>query len=155
MHKIGEFRGEYSWLSNFWPCTVIYGGLNFPSAENAYQAAKEPDPILRQTYIFLTPGEAKKLGRKAILRPDWDQVKVKIMTEIVREKFTRHLGLKELLLSTGDAELVEGNDWNDKFWGVCNKTGVGENNLGKILMKIRSELKAKHGATGGLQQQST
>lgn len=47
---------------------------------------------------------------------------------------------KLMLLATGDAVLKEGNTWNDVFWGVSLKTGQGENNLGKILMRVREKL---------------
>ena len=60
------------------------------------------------------------------------------MYEICKIKFTTNPNLAKRLLDTGDEELIEGNDWNDIFWGVCN--GKGENNLGKILMRIRNEL---------------
>lgn len=61
------------------------------------------------------------------------------MEEIVRAKFSENETLKNMLLATGDAELKEGNTWNDTFWGIDQKTGSGENHLGKILMKIRDE----------------
>ena len=60
------------------------------------------------------------------------------MYEVCRAKFMQHSDLKEQLLSTGSVQLVEGNDWNDREWGVCN--GEGKNKLGKILMRIRGEL---------------
>lgn len=72
------------------------------------------------------------------LRPDWEEAKVGIMEELVRLKFTAHADLRARLLATGDAELIEGNNWNDRFWGVCR--GQGQNQLGLILMKVRSEL---------------
>jgi predicted NAD-dependent protein-ADP-ribosyltransferase YbiA (DUF1768 family) len=62
------------------------------------------------------------------------------MEDLVRLKFTTHPDLCERLLTTGDAELIEGNSWNDTFWGVCR--GKGRNELGKVLMKVRSELAA-------------
>jgi len=58
---------------------------------------------------------------------------------MLRLKFTKHESLKEKLLATGDEELVEGNDWNDRVWGKVD--GVGENHLGRLLMKIRAELR--------------
>ena len=67
------------------------------------------------------------------------EVKTNIMYDICLAKFTQNQDLKEKLLKTGNAILIEGNWWNDTYWGVCN--GIGENNLGKILMKIREELK--------------
>lgn len=72
------------------------------------------------------------------LRPDWEYIRVDVMTELVRKKFSQE-PLRSQLIATGDAELIEGNWWNDTFWGVCN--GVGENNLGKILMKVRDEIR--------------
>jgi ribA/ribD-fused uncharacterized protein len=87
-----------------------------------------------------TPGEAKKEGGKLARRPDWEQVKFQVMEDCVRYKFAHHPELKAQLLATGDAELIEGNDWGDKIWGVFH--GEGENRLGKILMKIRAELRA-------------
>ena len=84
-----------------------------------------------------TPGLAKKLGRKATIRPDWEKIKLPIMEYLLRQKFGDKT-LKALLIGTGDAELVEGNMWGDTYWGVCK--GKGENHLGKLLMKIREEL---------------
>lgn len=86
-----------------------------------------------------TPAEAKRLARKAVLRHDWSDVKLSIMEELLRLKFARGSDLAQQLLNTGDQELVEVNWWNDTFWGVCN--GRGANHLGKLLMKIREELK--------------
>ena len=85
-----------------------------------------------------TPREAKRLGRSSPLRQDWEEVKVAYMESILRKKFSDEV-MKLRLLSTGDEELVEGNHWNDTFWGVCR--GEGENHLGKLLMKIRKELR--------------
>ena len=86
------------------------------------------------------PGKCKGMGRRVKLRPDWEQVKVGLMEEIVRAKFTQNEELKRLLLATGDKRLAEGNTWGDTFWGVDLRTGQGENHLGRILMKVRGEL---------------
>jgi ribA/ribD-fused uncharacterized protein len=80
----------------------------------------------------------KKMGRKIKLRSDWEEVKYEVMKHIVRDKFTRNNNLKCQLIDTGNAQLIEGNTWNDTDWGVCN--GVGKNWLGKILMEIREEI---------------
>lgn len=77
------------------------------------------------------------------LRSDWEAVKVTVMEEIVRAKFTQNEDLKWRLLTTGDACLEEGNTWHDTFWGVDAKTGEGLNHLGRILMKVRDELRDK------------
>ena len=134
--KIDHFRGEYAFLSNFWEAPVTYQGLTYGSNEAAFQAQK-----------CMTEGEkmefsaSKKLGRRVQLRPDWEEVKVGIMEEIVRAKFTQNEDLKWRLIGTGDAYLEEGNTWHDTCWGVDAKTGAGQNHLGKILMKVREELK--------------
>lgn len=132
---IGEFKGEYEFLSNFYMSPVEFDGGEYPSVENAFQAAKEIGD--RERFKTCGPGQAKKFGRKVKLRPDWEEIKIEVMTVIVRNKFTNP-DLREKLLATGDQELVEGNWWRDTFWGVYR--GVGRNELGKILMKIRQEL---------------
>lgn len=136
---IKSFSGSYRFLSNFWICQVMFDGDMYPSSEAAYQAAKTFNIDIRKKIAAMKPGETKKFARTILIRPDWEDVKVSIMTTIVRDKFTRNSNLRELLLMTGDQELIEGNTWNDTFWGVCR--GTGENNLGKILMKVREELK--------------
>lgn len=81
----------------------------------------------------------KKIGRNLPLRPDWETVKFDVMEDLLIQKFSQEPFMTQLL-ETGDAHLEETNHWSDVVWGVCN--GVGENNLGKLLMKIRSELQA-------------
>ena len=139
MRKIDRFDGDFDFLSNFFSADIRFDGILYPSSEAAFQAQKcfKNDDKLQFTH--LTPGQAKRLGRKIYMRPDWEDIKVDVMTRIVRAKFTQHEVLGNLLYRTGDAELIEGNTWNDTFWGVCN--GVGENHLGKILMQIRNEIK--------------
>lgn len=75
-----------------------------------------------------------------MLRPDWEEVKIGIMEEIVRAKFTQNPHLAEKLLATGGQQIAEGNTWGDTCWGVDSRTGEGENHLGQILMQVRSEL---------------
>ena len=84
-----------------------------------------------------TAVEAKRAGKKLTMRDDWDAVKLEVMDTIVRDKFYRNATLAKLLIQTAPAEIIEENNWGDTFWGVCN--GVGDNNLGKILMKVRAE----------------
>ena len=121
---------------------VVYEGLEYPSSEHAFQAAKSLSGAVRKVISKLsTPGKAKRAGRKVTLRPDWNIVKVQIMEEIVRDKFTRNEELGKALLETEDQELVEGNTWGDIFWGVALATDIGQNNLGKILMRVRDEIR--------------
>lgn len=139
MEAITEFTYEHGFLSNFHPSEVNYGGVAYRSVEHAYQAAKTLDPA-EQAKIRMapTPGEAKKLGRGATMRPDWDDVKDEVMMALVWEKFQSE-PLRSRLLGTGDALLIEGNNWGDRYWGV---DGHGLNKLGLTLMAVRAGLRA-------------
>ena len=137
--KVESFSGTFRFLSNFYPAPVLYEGITYPTSEHAFQAVKTVDENSRQNIAMLeTPAEAKKYGRTVRMRPAWDDVKVGVMAEIVLGKFMQNPDLLEKLLATDDIELIEGNTWGDKFWGVCD--GEGENNLGKILMLVRDGL---------------
>lgn len=137
--KIESFQGEYRFLSNFFPSLVIYAGRCYTSVEHAYQASKTLNQPQRDAIRAAeTPGRAKRMGQKVALRPNWDTYKLDVMEMLVGEKFRIAEDLADLLLATGDAELVEGNTWGDTFWGVCG--GMGENHLGRILMRVRAEL---------------
>jgi len=144
---ITSFHGEFRWLSNFWPALVTLDGKEFPSVEHAYQAAKTFDIETRERFanIMLKPGDAKRMGRRVNIRPDWESVKLEVMLNLLREKF-KCADMRKKLLATGDAELTEGNNWNDTFWGVCN--GRGNNHLGKLLMQVRNELRERGGGDG-------
>lgn len=142
---IGEFQGHYRWLSNFWPVKVTYGHLTFGSVEHAYQAAKCAHPNDMISFIGILPGAAKRLGRLVKKRDDWEQVKLEVMGQLLRQKFS-DVGLQRKLLATGNQELVEGNAWGDEFWGVCR--GRGQNHLGRLLMELRTKIQAdKDGST--------
>lgn len=135
---IDSFKGKHGFLSNFYPAKIKYLEFTYPSVEHAYQAAKTTDKSLRRQMTHAsTPSEAKKWGRKLPLRPDWDDVKLGIMELLLRQKFSKP-NIAQALLDTGEAELIEGNWWNDTYWGICN--GQGENQLGRLLMKLRKEL---------------
>ena len=138
MKKIESFRNEHFFLSNFYPVIIWNAGIRYPSAEHAFQAAKTLDfEMRRKIAATLKPGQAKRMGRSVVLREDWDSVKLDVMRRILELKFSVP-SLKAKLLATGDAHIVEGNTWNDRFWGVCN--GVGANHLGKLLMALRDRL---------------
>jgi ribA/ribD-fused uncharacterized protein len=143
---IRTFHGEHSFLSNFYPSPLTYEGMEYPTLEHAYQAAKTPDQAERlKMKAVATPGAAKKMGTRVKRRKDWFAVNLGIMTDLIRQKFTRYPDLKEWLLATEDRELIEGNDWGDDFFGMVKdgKTGEwrGENHLGKMLMLVRAELR--------------
>ena len=141
---IAKFEGQYFFLSNFFECPVTYKGITFTNTEAAFHSQKDINRA--KEFATLDPSAAKKLGRKVSLRADWEQVKDDIMYEILVAKFTQNAALKILLLRTGDQELIEGNWWNDTYWGVCR--GVGKNTLGKLLMRLRQEIReGKYGST--------
>ena len=140
---IEKFEGDYRFLSNFHPCEIILDGDKYASVEHAYQAAKTIDFEERarlQSWNLLNATEAKRAGRKVTLRSDWGEVKNAIMLDLLRQKFSDDL-LETMLLDTQNEDLAEGNWWGDTYWGMCN--GKGENHLGKLLMKVREELKNK------------
>lgn len=141
MNGVEGFRGEFRFLSNFWPARVRVSGVVYPTVEHAFVACKTLDLEARLRVAACTsPGEAKRLGRTVALRPGWDGMRLEVMRELLRVKFRRGSVLAGRLLATGDAELVEVNEWNDRFWGVCR--GVGENHLGRLLMEVRAGLAA-------------
>lgn len=135
---IDKFQGKTRWLSNFQQCAIVYGenGEVWPSTEHLFQALKTHDRGEREFIRNLpTPGQAKRAGRQVELRDTWEDIKIDVMFMVNMMKYNQNPQLKEMLLATGDEELIEGNEWGDTFWGVCN--GVGRNELGKILMRIR------------------
>lgn len=146
MNKISSFREEYRFLSNFYQHPFEFKGLVYPNAEAAFQAQKCSCDEDRIKYTLQkNPVRAKQMGKKEPNLPaDWDEISYDIMREILRAKFSVPK-LAEMLKSTGDAYLEEGNHWHDNRWGKCTcekcSTKEGVNQLGKILMEIRSELK--------------
>lgn len=143
--SIGEFKGEYAFLSNFYPASFVYNNFYWSNSEAAYQAMKSLDPRVHSKFASYTnPGEAKRAGKMVDLRPDWDEVKQEIMLDIVFCKFKQNPDLRDKLLATGHARLEEGNTWKDTYWGVCPPySGKGANNLGKILMTVRTLLRTQ------------
>lgn len=144
--KFLKVREDYGFLSNFWMCDIEWEGKTYPSSEHLYQARKYEgtDP----EYMELIRGQgrawdAAQWGRKGTnLREDWEHVKVKVMLEVVRAKFDQNLDLAMELLATGDADLIEDRK-ADSFWGNGGD-GSGHNWLGRILVRVRKELRDKY-----------
>ena len=134
---IDRFTDGYEFLSNFYPVLITYEGLIYYSTEAAYQACKTTDETLRVPFTVMTPGAAKRAGKRLLLRDDWETVKLGIMNDLLRLKF-QDRDLRESLIDTYPHELVEGNTWGDRFWGTCS--GQGHNHLGRLLMELREEL---------------
>jgi ribA/ribD-fused uncharacterized protein len=139
----GFFGREYRWLSNFHPAHVIYEELRYYSVENAYQAAK-CIPEQRERFQYCEPWLAKDYWKRCTMldasSDEWDARKHRVMAKLVYQKFAEHGDLNRRLLDTGEKYLEELNAWGDTYWGVDIRKG-GENNLGKILMKLRTFLR--------------
>lgn len=133
---INEFQGEYRWLSNFVECDIEYNGFIYPSVENAYQAAKMKNKEDALKFLNVTSGRAKQLSKTLPIRDDWGKLKIYYMREFLIQKFSQK-PYKDLLMNTCGLDIIEGNRWGDKYWGVCLKTNNGQNNLGKLIMGIR------------------
>lgn len=140
--------GEYGCFSNFAAFPILLDGKLWPTSEHYFQAQKFED-VNDQEAIReeKSPMIAARMGRdrKKNLRRDWESVKVSVMTEAVRAKFTQHEELRDILLGTGDAKLVEHTE-NDNYWGDGGD-GSGKNMLGQILMRIRTELRQANAST--------
>ncbi len=149
---IDKFDGEFAFLSNFFPspisvCLSMPDGttqcVQAATVEHAFQASKAKTVedalfILNQT----TPGRAKRAGKKIALADGWDENRLTIMHSWVERKFAQDGLLRRLLLNTGNAQLIEDNNWGDRWWGICD--GVGENHLGKILMDVRNLMRTSY-----------
>jgi ribA/ribD-fused uncharacterized protein len=143
---LADWRVQWAFLSNFHPWPLRWDGADWPTAEHAFNGGKTLDPAWRERIRGAsTPREAKRLGRAAPLRPDWDtRVRYEVMREVIAAKFA-HEARAEALLSTGGALLVEGNRHHDDHWGwcLCGRPACaapGQNHLGRILMHRRDEL---------------
>lgn len=139
---IMSFRGEYSFLSNFYEGKVFtYKGLKFNNTEAPFHAEKCWSRA--KEFEMIRPLQSKRLGRRVLMRKDWEQIKDRVMYDVCYAKFTQDPVLKAKLLATGNRELVEGNTHGDRCWGMTCSNGVwiGENRLGKILMKLRDDLR--------------
>lgn len=142
---INRFNNENKFLSNFQASTFFYNGKKYATVEHAYQALKTLDETEHERVRnAIAPSQAKKLGKTLTLREDWEQVKTQTMLDLLRLKFQNPF-LRNKLLATNNAIIIEGNSWHDNFWGICNcgkcSTEGGQNLLGKLLMSLRDEIR--------------
>jgi ribA/ribD-fused uncharacterized protein len=140
------FRGEHNFLSNFFEVDVNYNGLIYASVEHAYMSAKSNDPQWKAYCANrnISASDVKREGKTVRLVDDWENIKLGVMETCLRAKFNQE-PLKSKLLATGNQNIQEGNTWSDTFWGVDLKSNpnIGENHLGRLLMKIRDDLNLK------------
>ena len=141
-----RFLGKYHFLSNFYSCKMTAWGIEFPTSEHVYVAAKTLSSTLRKKVADIsTPGQAKRFGRTFRLRYDWKEVRVPMMESILRRKFEQP-DLRTRLLEI-EEEIIEHNVWHDNFWGICicgrDLCNSGKNILGLLLMTLRKDLMEK------------
>lgn len=139
---IYKFRNEYSWLSNFYPCEVELEGIKYSSVENAYMSAKSNDSKWKEFCRTNSAKEVKKKSKEIELIDNWNKKKISIMKKLLEQKFNQ-FPFNQKLLATKNQNIIEGNEWNDEFWGINLKKNpnYGENMLGRLIMSIRSKLK--------------
>jgi len=139
-YRQGDQWGEFS---NFSPHPIDLDGQTWPTSEHYFQAQKFHDPDARTRIREAPgPGQAARLGRRLPgLREDWEAVKESVMLDALRAKFDQHDRLERVLLSTGEAELVE-HTTNDDYW-ADGGDGSGRNRLGVLLMQVRDELRSR------------
>lgn len=138
------YEQEFYVLSNFSAFALFWKGIRFDTSEAAYHWEKFPDRPERNAIIKATSAHsAYKIAEhnRHLRRPDWDDVKVDIMREILREKASQHEYVLRKLLETGDRLLIE-DSWRDDFWG-WGPNRDGQNMLGKLWMEIRSDFRSR------------
>lgn len=144
---VGFYEKEFYPLSNFSAFTLLWKGLRFDTSEAAYHWEKFPDRADIRFAILHAPSahEAFKMAEacRKFRRPDWDEVKVSIMKEVLVAKVAQHEYVRRKLLETGDGELIE-DSWRDDYWG-WGPNQDGQNMLGKLWMEVRQALRDEGG----------
>lgn len=136
---------EYAWLSNFWPAEITMNGKTYPTVEHYFQWQKARDAhdnaAAEAIRTASTPAKAKAMGRKVkgLDVESWDIGRVATMYMALLAKFEQNPDLREKLLETGNAELVEASP-SDYYWGIGRKR-TGKNMLGELLMGLRAKLR--------------
>lgn len=141
---IDSFTGDFAFLDNCYPCEILFDGLKYPSAEHAYQAAKTDDPNRKLIIANLLDGQTARSYGKSHLRisSEFTYIRLSIMRRILEAKFFDNIDLAKMLIETMDSALLYPARGNDLFWGCRNKGLNGENQLGRLLMEIRSQMRA-------------
>lgn len=142
-----QVSDPYGCFSNFSVHPIQVDGLYWQTVEHYYQAQKfvgsENEPLIQVIRGVQTPMEAAQIGRDRTLtlRSDWEQVKQQVMRQGVLTKFLSHSDIQEILLNT-DEELIVEDSPTDYYWG-CGQDKTGQNQLGKILMSVRQEIRQR------------
>jgi ribA/ribD-fused uncharacterized protein len=138
--QIFFYEQEFYVFSNFSSFAIEWKGKLYMTSEHIYQSEKFEDEVLKEQIRNARSADAAmRIGMENTgnLRSDWDEVKLKIMKEILHAKVLQHTYVQKKLLESGDKELVE-NSWKDSFWG-WGQNKDGNNHLGKLWMEVREE----------------
>lgn len=133
-------HGPFGMFSNFYHIPIIIDDKKYNTVEHYFQSQKSPYPKMQEEIRKCsTPQQAKSMGSSIQLRRDWEQCKENVMMKALRAKAYSSVEFRELLLSTGTREIVENNPY-DSYWGT-GSSGYGKNRMGKLLMRLREELR--------------
>ena len=151
MDEIRFYRASekpYGAFSNLYLREIFFEGGEFPTSEHAYQAGKARKPQVREWLMNAPTPALLAMAAHGLyywdIAPGWSKNKFDRMRQVLRAKFTQHQDLREVLLATGDARLVESatvDNTVNRLWGEVN--GHGKNMLGLMLMELRTELRAE------------
>jgi nicotinate (nicotinamide) nucleotide adenylyltransferase len=136
---ITRFKGEYDYLSNRYPCRIVWEGLEYRSAEAAFQASKCKDEKERKVFAECSTDKAVLKGKDLTPYPGWEEAQISIMESILQAKFGQNPTLMLKLAETGNHVLLNGNNKQETFWGIDLYSWIGENHLGRIIMNIRDK----------------
>ena len=136
---INRFKGDYDFLSNRFPCRILWEGLAYRSAEAAFQASKSQDEKERKVYAGCSIDKAILKGKDQVPYLGWEEDQLAIMESILRAKFEQNPSLMQKLVDTGNRVLLNGNNRQETFWGIDLYSWIGENHLGRIIMNIRDK----------------
>ena len=144
MDKIKGFTKDYHFLSNYYNHTIKFDGLFYRNNIACFIAQMFESDDTKKLFSKMLPGQAIRMAEmmRNPREKEWDDIKEDLMYKICYAKFSYATKLRDQLIDTGDAELINETKWDNKFWGTTD--GIGENRLGKILMRIREELKEKY-----------
>ena len=140
--KFYKVHDDYGFMSNFAPYPFSDGSKIWPTSEHYFQAQKFLVPEIQEKIRQIaSPMDAALEGRNRQnpLRPDWEEIKDKVMLQALRMKFSQHPEIAKELLSTGEAIIIE-HKQNDAYWADSGD-GSGKNKLGLLLIQVREELK--------------
>lgn len=150
MNEISFYRANerpHGAFSNLYRRTIIFEGVEYPTSEHAYQAGKARKDSVREWLMAAPSPSLLAMAAHGLyvwdVHPDWSKTKFDRMKRVLHAKFTQHEDLLHLLLSTGDARLVEKatvDNAVNRLWGEVN--GMGKNMLGQLLMEVRDELRS-------------